>query len=1045
MAATDLNEDTLAEQPTLEWLQELGWTYVHGPTIGPNGVEPERVSFTEVLLRDRLRAAIERLNPDLPSAAVAVAVADVAQTASTTPIDDHAAFHNLLLEGVKVSWKDANGTMRSGQAQIVDFARVDANDFLVVNQFAIQHGPQTRRPDVLLFVNGIPLGQIELKNPGDPLATPTGAINQIKTYVDHIPQLYRFVEFVAVSDLVTARAGTITCEPEHFAAWRSMDRAEDEGKSALEVLLRGMFTPERFLDIIESFTLFLGRSGPTIKILAKYHQYDAANRAVAAIRAAASDRATSKGRAGVVWHTTGAGKSFTMLFFTQKIRRDPILRNPTIVAVTDRVDLDDQLHRDFAAHRSLGPIVQQAESVSGGPDSLASLLKGTAAGGVIFTTVQKFQPSDKSRPMPVLSDRDNIIVMADEAHRSQYASFAANLQEALPNALRIGFTGTPIEKGDRSTRLAFGDYISTYTISRAVEDGATVPIYYESRRAPIDVTDESLLKAVETALDDTPDEERRSFETTWVQLARVVGAPDRLDRVCTDIATHFTERCDVLEGKALVVGMTREICAEMARRLKDTLGDEAVTCVMSASPTDDEAVRGPNSEYVRSKKAMEDVAKLFRKPDSKLRVVVVRDMWLTGFDVPCLHTLYVDKPMKDHGLLQAIARVNRVFRDKPGGLVVDYIGIGEDLRQSLQAYDDQTQSEAAIDLKVAVKRLTEKQEILAAMFHGLDRDVLTDPKKSKTERATLLAVAHAKVITDDATTKTFLTEQALFERWFKLVHPNEPARGYTRDRVFFAAVAGSVRKIDPSKGVSDSAAEQAIKQFFSEGLAAGDIVDVLDLAADDRTEISILSDAFVNSVQKNVPSDNLQVAIFKRLLNDQIRVQMKRNAIQAKLFSDRIDDLLSRYELRQLTSEAVIKALVEMAREMRNISDRATELGLSDEEIAFYDALAGGTPEDAATDPQLATLAHKLTEALRTDLSVDWSSRESTRAAIRSKVKRLLRQEGYAPPATTSGNGGGRVETRDLNAIVDMILQQAVVLYANWPDMENPALRALLS
>jgi type I restriction enzyme R subunit len=1035
MANSVNTEDGLAEQPAIEWLEEFGWSYAHGAEISPNGVAPERDSYTEVLLKGRLAAGIRRLNPELSEAAVVKVIADVAQAASTTPIDDHAAFHDLLLDGVSVEWRGADGKERSKKAFLVDFKNPAANDLLVVNQFRIEHGKQGRRPDLLLFVNGIPLGLIELKHPGDPLATPEGAINQIKTYVDHLPQLFRFVEFVSVSDLINARAGTITCEPEHFAPWRSMDPADDEGKSALEVMLRGMYAPERFLDIIESFTVFLGRSGPTIKVLAKYHQYDAANKAVEGVKRAATDRKKSQGRAGVVWHTTGAGKSLAMVFFTQKIRRDPSLRNPTIVALTDRLDLDQQLYDQFAAHRTLGTVVKRAESIRGSSDGLVELLRDTPAGGVIFTTIQKFQAEDKTKPMGVLSNRDNIIVMADEAHRSQYAQYAGNLAEALPHALRIGFTGTPIETADRSTRLAFGDYISTYTISRAIEDGATVPIYYESRRAPIKLADEDLLKEAQDALENVSEDDRKKLETSWSQLARVVGAPDRLDRVCADLVKHYTARQEVIEGKALVACMTREICAEMTKRLKKALGDEAVTCVMSTSPTDSDVIRGPNSEYVRSKQAMDDVAAKFRDPDSALKIVVVRDMWLTGFDVPCLHTLYVDKPMRDHGLLQAIARVNRVFKDKPGGLVVDYIGIGEDLRSSLRAYDEQTQEEAAFDLATAAKKLQEKHEILVGMFTGIDRDAVTDPKKPAKDRATTIFVAHNKMIVDEETKLSFLKEQALFERWYKLVHPNEPARKYARDRAFFATISGSIRKLDgTSTPESDKSAEQALKQFFSEGLAADAIVDVLVLAADKRTEISLLSDEFVKSIEKNVPGESLRVAIFKRLLADQIRVRMNSNALQAKLFTERVNELLARYELRQLTSEAVIKALVEMAHEMQQIADRAVELGLTDEEIAFYDALAGGTPEAAAADPKLASLAHKLTEALRKDLSVDWADRESTRAAIRAKVKRLLRNEAYTPPQTIRGSGGGVVDPRELNAIVDMILQQAEVLYANWPD-----------
>ena len=1022
-----MTEDALAEQPALEWLRELGWVYAHGSTFAPDVAAEQRPSWSDVVLRQRLAAAVSDLNPDLPASAVSDVVAQVVAAASPVVIDDHAACHDLLLTGVRVSYRDAVGAERDALARLVDFDEPGRNEFLAVNQFTIITGQKNRRPDVLLFVNGIPLAQLELKDPGHKIATPAGAVNQVRAYAEVMPQLYRFVELIGVSDLYHARVGTITSQAEHFSQWKSMDPAEDEGRSQLEVMVRGVFAPERLLELVEGFVLFQAEGPRLVKVLAKYHQVDAVQRALEATREAMG----ADGRAGVVWHTQGAGKSLTMVFYAQAVRRDPGFENPTIVAVTDRRDLDDQLFKTFAKQRSLAPAVRRAEEISGGDESLRSLLD-VPAGGIVFTTIQKFRPLEDETAMPVLSDRRNVIVIVDEAHRTQYSDLARNVAIALPNAVRIGFTGTPIERHDRSTAMVFGDYVSVYSITRAIEDGATVPIYYESRRVPIDVADEELLEEVDEVLEDEEQPAASRLVTRWAQLARVVGADERVRTIADDISSHYTERCGEQDGKALVVCMSREIAARIAGLLKERLGADAVTCVMSVSPSDDPMLHGAGGEFRRSKAEMEQVATDFKDPEHPLRVVVVRDMWLTGFDAPCLNTLYVDKPMRDHGLLQAIARVNRVFRDKPGGLVVDYIGIGEDLRKSLAAYDQRDVEQAMISVDEAMARLREKHGVLASMLHGFDRSRWSTPSATPAERATLLCNAVDYVLAEGDLTKRFLKEQTLAQRWYKLARTHPDSAPIAEDLKLFKAMSGLIRKIDPPTAASLEA-EQAVRQFFSEGLAAGEVVDVLAIADGSRPEISVLSDDFLDTLHHRIRQDNLRRRLLEKLLNDEVQSVGKRNPLQGQLFADKLRSVLSRYEKRLLTSAEVIEELIRLAKELRDARHRHEQLGLTEEEASFYDALAGGV-EAGAVDIRVAEIAHELVERIRADLTVDWASRESTQAALRRTIKRLLRRHAYTGPVVLPASAGGRPRTLDLDGLADLILDQARMMYATWPE-----------
>lgn len=1020
-SAGESNEDAYAEQPTLQWLAELGWEVEHGPDLGPGGSAPERESWRDVVLVERLRSAVAGLNPDLPDDAVEHVVQRVLTGASPNPIEDHADFHQLLVDRVPVTYQDADGSERGARARLVDFEQPERNDFLALNQVTVVVGSKNRRPDVLLFVNGLPLGQIELKNPADEKATPEAAANQVAHYVETIPPLYRFIEIVGVSDLIQARVGTISTPAEHFAEWKTMDPADAEGRSELEVMLRNAFGPERLLDLVQSFVLFEVDAGKTTKVLAKYHQVDAVNRAVEAT----AEAMAGDGRAGVVWHTQGAGKSYSMVFYAQKLRRDPRFENPTVVCVTDRIDLDDQLMQTFAKQAELAQAVKRAEEIAGGSESLHELLK-VPAGGIVFTTIQKFVPPAGADQMPVLSERRNVIVVSDEAHRSQYKDFARNLRNALPSATRIGFTGTPIETDRKSTSLTFGDYISVYDITRAVEDGATVRIFYEGRIVPLDISDDELVAETEKLLEQEDDVAAGKLVSAETRLDRVVGSPARLDRVAADVAAHFRERQKLLEGKAMVVGMSREICVELTQRLQKALGEEAVTCVITAQATEPKL-----SRYRRSKAEMRRVADQFKDPDHPLEVVVVRDMWLTGFDAPPLHTMYIDKPMRDHGLLQAIARVNRVFRGKPGGLVVDYIGIGEDLRKALPRYAAKDVEAAMVPLHQVVTKLREKHEVLCEFFHGLewrDRDRL-DPAG----RATLLAQAHSKVVENDDVTGRFLDEQSAFARLLALVNPEPAVEELLGDAELFAAVAASVRKYTPPEGEPTEAARQAVKQVISEGLGAGEITDVLGLSGEERPEISILSDEFLDDLQERVAEPPLAIAFLRKLLNDEIRSRGRRNQTQAKLFGDQLEAVLARYRNRQITGAEVVAALVELAKKVRDARHRHEELGLNEEEAAFYDALAGGA-EDLTADPEIAEIARDLVKGIPADLSVDWTTHESREAVIRRKVKRLLRRHHYRPPAKGGTAAGGRLTLERATAL---ILDQARVLYYRWPEVDD--------
>ncbi len=1009
-------EEALAEQPALEWLREAGWQIVHGPELAPGAAGAERTLWSDVVLIDRLRGAVARINPQLSADAAQQACDLVLTGTSPVAIENHRDFHELLVSGVVIPYVGDDGEAQSEWVRLIDFDDPARNEMLAVNQFTIVEDERNRRPDILLFVNGLPLGQIEVKAPGR-VNSEREAVNQVRHYTETIPGLYRYVEIVGVSDLMSARVGTSSTPAEHFAEWKAMPGEDVRGRTQLQTMLEGVFAPARFLELIRDFILFVSDGAQTWKIMAKYNQVHAVHAAVESVAVAMK----GERRGGIVWHTQGAGKSYTMVFFANKLRRDVRFANPTIVAVTDRTDLDNQLIGTFTATH-IEPHCEQAEAISKGEKSLRALLN-VPAGGIVFTTIQKFA-APKGEPMPVLSERRNIIVMADEAHRSQYAKFAQNITKALPAATRIGFTGTPVESADRSTRLVFGDYVSVYRMRRAQEDRATVPIYYESRPIRMEIEDRERLAEVEEILEEEEQEAATELVTNWAKLEKVVGAPERLEELTEDIHSHFTRRCQELPGKAMVVGYSRRIAAELTGLLRERFGEAAVDCVISASATDELEI----SCFRRTKAQLKQLAKRFRDPDDELRIVVVKDMWLTGFDAPVLHTLYIDKPMRDHGLLQAIARVNRVFRDKQGGLVVDYIGIGEDLRASLRAYDKAELEDPVVPIAQAIAGLWEKYEVLCALLYpaGYRRSELALANVSE-----LFPACVDHVLSSEQSTREFLDSQLALAKWVSLVGTQEAAIELREEFDFLKAIAVEVRKIAaPTLHVSPTA-EQAVRKFMSEGLAAGEIADVLAIAGEDRADISVLSDEFLDSLAAKTEHQNIHLRLLEKLLKSEVKSRSRVSRTQATLFGDQLEDVLRRYELRQISGAEVMQRLVELARDLREAGRRHERLGLSREEAAFYDALAGRGDEFAA-DPKLAAIARELVKAIRADLAVDWADRRSTEAAIRRKIRGLLRKHEYRS-TTLAGSDAAH----DLNHYTQLVLEQAKSLYRYYPETEE--------
>ncbi|HOV82771.1 MAG TPA: type I restriction endonuclease subunit R [Methanothrix sp.] len=1006
--------ESLVEEATLSWLVSLGYTSVFGPDIAPGEPAAERESFQEVLLSRRLQDALRRLNPAIPSDALDEALRKLSRQQSPSLLASNRAFHKMLIEGVPVEYQRKDGSIAGDHARVVDFENPENNEFLAINQFTVIEGQQNRRPDIVVFVNGLPLAVIELKNPADENATIQTAFQQLQTYKNDIPSLFAYNEILVISDGLQARAGTLTSDWARFMPWRTIDGKEiaPKGRPELDVLIKGIFEKGRILDLIKHFIVFESDGEKVAKKMAAYHQYHAVNKAVECTVKACSPEGDR--RAGVIWHTQGSGKSLSMAFYAGKIIVHPAMQNPTLVVLTDRNDLDDQLFDTFAACQEL---LRQAPVQAEDRESLKKLLS-VASGGVIFTTIQKFSPEDDMERYPLLSDRRNIVFIADEAHRSQYGfkahtvkkkdgayiayGFAKYLRDALPNASFIGFTGTPIEKSDRSTPQVFGNYIDIYDIQRAVEDGATVRIYYEARLAKLDLSEAERPKIDPNFEEVTEGEEqaiKERLKSKWARLEAVAGADRRVSLIAKDIVEHFERRQEAIDGKAMIVCMSRRICAEMYEAIiklrpewHDPDDDKGVIKVVITGSASDKENLQP---HIRNKKKRKDLADRFKDPNDPLKLVIVRDMWLTGFDAPCLHTMYIDKFMQGHGLMQAIARVNRVFRDKPGGLIVDYLGIADSLKQALAEYTEGDRGETGIPEEEVVAIMLEKYEVVRDMFYGFDTSKFF--QGTPEQRLAAIAEAMEHILSLEDGKNRYIQAVTELSRSYAIVVTHEKAQEIREEVAFYQAVRSGLSKVTSPGGKTKEDLDAAIRQIVSQAIVPNGIVDIYKAAGIKTPDISILSEEFLDEV-RGLPHKNLALELLKKLLNDEIKTISHKNLVQSRSFAQMLKQSINKYHNRSIEAAQVIEELIELAKEMREAHKRGEDLGLNEDELAFYDALeVNDSAVKVLGDETLRQIAKELVEAVRRNATIDWTVKESARAKLRVIVRRLLRKYGYPP------------------------------------------------
>jgi type I restriction enzyme R subunit len=949
----------------------------------------------------RLRQTLARINPKIPSEAIEEAIRKILSTESPSLVENNRRFHRFLTDGINVEHR-GEGRIVYDQVKLFDPDEPANNDWLAVNQFTVIEDKNNRRPDVVIFVNGLPLAVFELKNLADENATIRDAFNQLQTYKRDIPSLFPYNEVLIISDGIEARVGTLTSGWERFMPWRTIagDEVAPQGSLELDILIRGVFDKRRFLDLIRNFVVFEDSGTSLAKKIAGYHQYHAVNKAVDCTIKAASPKGDR--RVGVVWHTQGSGKSLTMVFYAGKIIQHPALTNPTLVVLTDRNDLDDQLFGTFSACTDLlrqGPI--QAES----REHLQMLLQ-VSSGGVIFTTIQKFLPEGKGERYPLLSDRRNIVVIADEAHRSQYDfidGFARHLRDALPKASFVGFTATPLEIGDKSTPAVFGDYIDVYDILRAVEDGATVRIYYEGRLAKLELKPEERPK-IDPDFEEVTEEEdiptKEKLKSKWARMEAMVGTEKRIRLIAEDTVEHFGARLEAMEGKAMIVCMSRRICVDLYNaivKLRPQWHEEdddrgAIKIVMTGSAADEIEWQ----PHIRNKPRREFLAKRFKDEQGPLKIVIVRDMWLTGFDVPCLHTMYVDKPMQRHGLMQAIARVNRVFRDKPGGLVVDYLGLADQLKKALADYTESGgQGKPVFDQEEAVAKMLELYEVCAGMFHGFDYSKFKTG--SPKERTTVVPPAAEYIAAQENGKDRFMKFVTRLSRAFALSVPHEKAIAIRDDVGFFQTVRAALAKTMTGRGRPEEELDAAVRQIVSRAVASDQVIDIFSAAGLKTPDISILSDEFLAEV-KELPHKNLAFEVLKKLLNDEIKTRSKKNLVQSRLFSQMLEETIRKYQNRSIETAQIIQELIDLAKDMREAAKRGEKLGFTDEELAFYDALeVNDSAVKVLGDETLKTIARELVETVHRNVTIDWTVKESVQAKLRTMVKRILRKYGYPP------------------------------------------------
>ncbi|HON93910.1 MAG TPA: type I restriction endonuclease subunit R [Sedimentisphaerales bacterium] len=1020
--------ESVIEQAALAWLESLGYLIISGLEIAPGEAMAERDDYGQVCLSRRLRQALQRLNPQVPSDAIEEAFRKLTRPDSPSLVANNHVIHRYLVEGVPVEYQRADGSIGGDLVRVLDYGEPENNEFLAVNQFTVVENQHERRPDVVLFVNGLPIAVMELKNAATENATIWSAFNQLQTYKIQIPSLFSFNVAMVISDGVQARIGTLTADREWFMPWRTIEGEElaDNRLPQLQVVIEGVFEKRRFLDLIRHFIVFEDVGGGVlIKKMAGYHQYHAVNLALASTVRAAG--AGGDKRVGVVWHTQGSGKSLTMAFYAGRVVLHPAMENPTLVVITDRNDLDDQLYGTFArCHELLRQQPTQAQSRA----NLRELLT-TASGGVVFTTVHKFFPTDSEDQHPLLSDRRNIVVIADEAHRSQYDfidGFARHMREALPNASFIGFTGTPIELTDKNTRAVFGNYVSIYDIERAVKDGATVPIYYESRLAKLELDETArplLDKEFEEVTEGEEVEHKERLKTKWAQLEALVGTEKRLKLIAEDLVKHFERRLEAMDGKAMIVCMSRRICVELYKAITairpdwhhDDDGAGILKIVMTGSASDPVDWQS----HIRNKPRREDLAKRFKDPKDPFKVVIVRDMWLTGFDAPCLHTMYVDKPMRGHGLMQAIARVNRVFKDKPGGLVVDYLGLADQLKYALANYTESGgKGQTAIDQEEAVAVMLERYEVCCGIFHGFD----WSPWKTGGPKARLsvLPAAQEHVLTQDDGKNRLVKAVSDLSKAFALAVPHEKALEIRDDVAFFQAVKSVLTKSTGDGRRSPEEIELAIRQIVSKAVSSDEVIDIFAAAGLKKPDISILSDEFLAEV-RGMPQRNLAVEMLRKLLEGEIKARGRKNVVQARSFAELLENAIKKYQNRAIETAQVIEELIALAKDLREANQRGEKLGLTDDEVVFYDALEVNDSAVAVLgDETLRLIAQELVKAVRSSITIDWTVRENVRAQMRVIIKRILRKYGYPPDKQAHAT--------------ELVLEQAEVLCKDWAEKE---------
>ncbi|MGO2343599.1 type I restriction endonuclease subunit R [Vibrio litoralis] len=1071
-----ITEDQL-EQECIRWFTDQGYLYKNGYDIAPDGDSPERDDYHQVVLKQRLLNQLAIINPELPIEALNDVVNTVYSPDTPILIKNNRAFHKFVIEGVPVEYtavEDGESKTKHTHAQLMDFATPNNNEFLIVNQFTITGTKGNRRPDVVVFINGLPISVIELKNPADEHADIWNAFNQLQTYKDEISDLFIFNEALVVSDGWTARVGSLTANKERFLPWKTVATEDDRPllEFQLETMVRGFFKQDLLLDYIRYFVLFETDNDKIIKKIAGYHQFHAVRAAVEATVRAANTSGNflestipalekikqGSGKAGVVWHTQGSGKSISMVCYASKLLQQASMNNPTIVVVTDRNDLDGQLYNTFGmAQETLKQIPQQADD----RDALRDLLLNRQSGGIIFTTIQKFALLDEETEHPRLSERSNIVVVSDEAHRSQYGNkskmvevkdkngtvtghkyvygYSKYMRDALPNASFIGFTGTPIAMDDKDTRGVFGEYVSIYDIQDAVDDGATVPIYYESRLAKLDINQdeiEQLNDKVEGEIgEDEETADREKVKSEWATLEKLVGAEPRIEQVAKDLVEHFTTRTSTFPGKAMIVSMSREICVDLYNAIvaikpewhhPDT-DKGVIKIVMTGSASDKEKMQ----PHIHDKKTKKLFEKRYKDTDDELQLVIVRDMWLTGFDAPCCHTMYIDKPMKGHNLMQAIARVNRVFKDKPGGLVVDYIGIANELKNALKTYtNSQGKGQPTVDTAEAFAVLMEKVDIIRGMFATpVDTKVFNYRPDFETDALRLLpgAVNHLSGLShSDANGKQvrdgkrrFLDVMAALAKAYSLCSTMDETHGYKNEIAFYSAIKTAfIKHSTVDKKRTDEERNTALKQILNNAVVADGVDDIFSMVGLDKPNIGLLSEEFLEDV-KNMKEKNLAVELLEKLLRDEVKSRMKNDIVQEKKYSERIMSTLQKYHNRSIETAQVIEELIQWAKEMQEDGELLDKLNLSVDEIAFYRALVDNESSVRELgDDNLRKLAIELTHQLRKSATVDWQKRDSVRARMRNLVRRLLRRWKYPPDAAEEA--------------IKLVLEQAEVLADGW-------------